>query len=183
MFVFSSATAEQTELVRSDKQNKYADSIISVIDGVHIPTQVLIDIQHDYPGHAAIEADEINVGNDKGVRMRVSNYDKPDRYEGFYLIYDSDWERIAEFDIIPPKPKPKPEPQLEVQVEEQPEPQPEPESESTDTDESEDTQVQQQTAEEESDADEEPRRNDSGSDEEENTNSEEPVETESSMTD
>lgn len=173
MFVFSSATAEQTETVSSDEQNKYADSIISVIDGVHIPTLVLIDIQHDFPGHAAIEAVEINANSDKGVRLRVSQYDDPDDYEGFYLIYDSDWERIAKSDIIPPKPKPKaePEPKPEPKPEEdvQPEPQSEPDAAQTDEPESDNIEIQPPPAEEE------PNQNDNEPDEEVIPDNEEPV--------
>jgi hypothetical protein len=89
----------------------------AVIDGIEVPYEVLLYVQDEYPGHAVIQAREVTRGGSEAYRLLVSRDDIASNSDGFYLLYDKDWELLGD-EALPPPPEPNVEPEAA------PEPQP-----------------------------------------------------------
>lgn len=85
--------------------------LVSTIDGIDVPYDVLNYIQTEYMGHTVTQANKIERDGRQAYRLRVDRDDLANDYESFYLIYDSSWKLISGKEKIqPPPPPPAPKP-------------------------------------------------------------------------
>jgi hypothetical protein len=89
------------------------DMLVSVIDGIEVPFEVVEYAQVEYQGHAIIKAEKTRRGGQEVYQLTVSR-DTAVNPGDIYLIYDMNWELIDDAKVPePPKPEPKPEPEPE----------------------------------------------------------------------
>lgn len=87
-----------------EHQTDHNVELVTIIDDVEIPLDVLIRIQKEHIGYAATQADEVSIEGQVGYRLVATRYDEPsdqDEDRGIRLLYDSNWELINESEIIP----------------------------------------------------------------------------------
>lgn len=110
--MFSTAVAENA-VTEDPRMNPNEWRVVSAIDGIEVPEEILIQIQMDYPGHAATKASKINRNGQELYALRIDRDDNPSDYDSFYLLYNADWQSVGKEDQVAPQPvfRPEPEPQ------------------------------------------------------------------------
>lgn len=106
---FNTAVAENA-VTEDPKMNPNEWRMVSAIDGIEVPEEILIQIQMDYPGHAATKASKTVRNGQELYALRVDRDDNPSDYDSFYLLYNSDWQSVGKEDLVAPQPVFQPEP-------------------------------------------------------------------------
>lgn len=105
-----SATTAQTSPTDDPSLDPRGWRVFSVIDGIEIPEEVLIQIQMDHQGYAATKASITHRNGQQHYSLRVDRNDDPSDYNSFYLLYDMNWQLVGrENTVAPPPPPPAPE--------------------------------------------------------------------------
>jgi outer membrane biosynthesis protein TonB len=121
------SAAESTEPVDQIAVSDSLGSMTSNVDGIEIPMKVLMQIQIKYQGYAVTKAKESNSNGKQAYQLLVDNNDQANDYNGFYLLYDKNWQFLNEQKLpAPPAPKPSPQTQPEAPKPDEPVPAPAP---------------------------------------------------------
>lgn len=77
------------------------------VNDIPIPTDVLIYAQTHYQGYAVTQASKATRNGQQVYRLRVDPNNVTTDYDGFYLLYDTNWKLLGEEKMTPP-PAPQP---------------------------------------------------------------------------
>jgi hypothetical protein len=103
------SAAEPTVPVDQIAVSDSLGSMTSNVDGIEIPMKILMQIQLKYQGYAVTKAKEASYNGKPAYQLLVANNDQANDYNGFYLLYDKNWQFLNEQKLTaPPAPKPAP---------------------------------------------------------------------------
>lgn len=95
-------------------------TIVTVMDEVPVPEEILVRIQSVYVGYAVTQATKGTKGSQAIYRLKIEHDNVSTDLKPVYLIYDTNWQFIEEEQWVPPAP-------VEVTPPAEPTPAPEPE--------------------------------------------------------
>lgn len=78
---------------------------VSVIDGVEVPEEILLEVQMEHQGYAVVKALKTRRSGQTAYMLRLESGNRAQR--AFYLLYDQAWVAIGREEVVP-KPEPVP---------------------------------------------------------------------------
>ena len=78
--------------------------IVTIMDEVPVPEEILVRIQSVYVGYAVTQATQASKGGQTIYRLKIEHDNVPSEFKPVYLIYDMAWQFIEEEQWVPPAP-------------------------------------------------------------------------------